>query len=319
MKFLADHQKEAIELFLKLSRNFKSVEARNYVQKCKSVSSDLIQKKYQIRPLHSSSQRLTPSKNTLNAFSEIKTHKASFQLGLSLDQVMSFHEMQESQRKQLLKRKLFDFSQEIQFKIQNNEDLPKLQNLSLNIINGKPIENVTDTMFVAPLFLYKMGLVVENEYKQLLLTISGLNVCCEIDPTNKLSFEFCENYGTSEKRFLYKIFKDFFSKKPNKITFKHFYFITHFSVSVLAFLMFFYEDCKIDNLGNVILNEFIDENSYSRQFNEIKSFFENLENLNSVFTLMFPPKIQRTPFARKLMEFNSNLLFLHLNKFVNKI
>lgn len=306
MDSLEKTQNYHIELFLKLGDNSTSRESEKQIAKVKEAVSEFLCK-YKITPIR---KRLTS--NTRNAFSCIKAHGFLLPFKLPLPKVVAFGQMNNKDRKKLLSKTLSELSKHITFP--KKEVLPKISYWKIEVISGKPIEKVTKSMFVAPDFLYKMVLVIEKAYGKSLLKLSLFKVSCQLLDT-KITYKFENNFGYSEREFLRKVLNNFIENKPQDIQFEKFYFVTHFSVSVLALIAQFYTKCSMNSVGNIHLQHFVPDHSKWKQVLKLKK----IEDFTSIVSLMRPTTIQRTDFAIKIVEFNSFLLITHMKRFVDSI
>lgn len=314
MESFASAQNEAIRKFMMLRNNPRGMESKKYLSTSESAALDFI-RYYNISPLQSR-DRLTPVDNSINAFSKLGFPFELQHLALSLNEINSFEVMDFMQRKRILKSKLSELSRRIRMSSHELE-LPKLNTFILTVIQGKPIENVTRSMFIAPTFIHKMSVVIEKCFRRCLLELSTLNVKCSFDNSSQVNFKFLQNYGKSERGFLRAVLKVFFQQKPNQIIFEKFYFITHFSASVLAFLALFYNDCVMNSSGDIILKAY-SHNGFLKEIKMVEEIHDS-DRFDAIFSLMQPSHIQRSDFAVQLIKFNSVLMLAHMENFTSSL
>lgn len=311
MKYFTSNQLALLRKFLMFARDPHGTEARRHLSISKQVAWEFF-RHYNISPI-SQRNRLINFENSYKTLTTIQGGLRIEDLALTVEEINSFNEIDNIQRKEIVCRKLWAFGPKIH-PYNRESELPKINVLELDPICGKPIENVTSSMFIVTI-PFKVGLLIEQQFQGSLLGLSGLDVSCLVG-TTEVKFEFHENFGKSEKKFLKTILEKFIQMKPNRILFQNFYFLTHFAVSVLATFMFFYEECAMDE-SNVFLRKYLDY-GYSDEIILLQKILDS-DTFDNIVSLVPPNRIQRNRFAVKLIHFNTFLLTSHLKKFVQNL
>ncbi|KAL5276032.1 CMTR2 family protein [Megaselia abdita] len=304
MEILTTTKIEAVRNFINLGNSPREMNAKLQLTNAKKAAEKFM-RSYNLYPLFHE-DRLTPFNNKKNAFGSINAHYDMTEFAATVDEINYFGNLTETQQKEMLSKKLRRLAGLCQLL---NQSLPKLRIMDLVVVQGKPVKNVTRSMLVSPVILKLAGLIQLHQERSL-LEISGLTVLCVLN-RNTVNFEFSCNFGCSEKNFLFDVLDEFIRRKPSRILFKNYFFITHFAASVLAVLASFYESSFIQNC-DIILEEFRDNYQLFRLLDETIQTYDS----KRVFSLLDPTKIQRTDFSLKLVQFNNSVMVNHMTSYV---
>ncbi|KAL5276039.1 CMTR2.2 family protein [Megaselia abdita] len=305
MKEFTTSQIGAIKTFIMFNRNSRRAQTHvsslrrtaSEFMRCYSIST--IPQKYRVCQLNCKAKSLMEVQRTLNIND----------LALSVNDVNFFEDMSDAQRKEMLMEKVSKLSAKIRL---GGQIMPILKSFKFDPNYGKPVENITRSMFVATI-PFKIALLIEKQFKGPLLQLSKLYVGCGLDQ-HKINFEFLRNFGQSEKKFFRNVIKEFVQRKPNQIVFEKFYFITHFSVSVLAWLMSFYDECFVNDQGDIILRQYSSPNEIRLLEDVLDS-----ERFDHIHCLVCPMDIHWTDFAVALIELNNFLFVSHIRTFAETL